>query len=85
MNLLEKEYKPKLEDFAILHEFRDMFVDEIPELPPRRQIDFSIDLLTGSAPISKTPYRMSLPKLTELKMQLQEFLDKEYIRPSVSP
>ena len=55
-NLLEKEDKPKLEDFAILHEFRDMFVDEIPELPPRREIDFSIDLLPGSAPISKAPY-----------------------------
>jgi hypothetical protein len=84
-NLAEKEDKPKLEDFAILRDFRDMFVDEIPELPPRREIDFSIDLLPGSAPISKVPYRMSLPELTELKIQLQELLDKEYIRPSVSP
>jgi hypothetical protein len=46
-NLLEKEDKPKLEDFVVLREFRDMFVDEIPELPPRREIDFSIDLLPG--------------------------------------
>jgi hypothetical protein len=84
-NLLEKEDKPKLEDFVVLREFRDMFVDEIPELPPRREIDFSIDLLPSSAPISKAPYRMSLPELTELKIQLQELLDKEYIRPSVSP
>jgi hypothetical protein len=84
-NLLEKENKPSLEDFAVLHGFRDVFVDEIPELPPRREIDFSIDLLPGSAPISKAPYRMSLPELTELKIQLQELLDKEYIRPSVSP
>jgi hypothetical protein len=84
-NLLEKEDKPKLEDFVVLHEFRDMFVDEILELPPRREIDFSIDLLLGSAPISKAPYQMSLPELTELKIQLQELLDKEYIRPSVSP
>jgi hypothetical protein len=84
-NLLEKEDKPKLEDFVVLREFRDMFVDEIPELPPRREIDFSIDLLPGSTPISKAPYRMSLPELTELKIQLQELLDKEYIRPSVSP
>jgi hypothetical protein len=84
MNLLEKEDKPKLEDFVVLREFRDMFVDEIPELPPRREIDFSIDLLPGSTPISKAPYRMSLPELTELKIQLQELLDKEYIRPSVS-
>jgi hypothetical protein len=53
-----------------------MFVDEIPELPPRREIDFFIDLLPGSTPISKAPYRMSLPELTELKIQLQELLDK---------
>jgi hypothetical protein len=45
-------------------------VDEILELPPRRVIDFSIDLLHGSTPISKAPYRMSLPELTELKVQL---------------
>jgi hypothetical protein len=55
-NLAEKEDKPKLEDFVVLRDFRDMFVDEIPELPPRREIDFSIDLLPGSAPISKVPY-----------------------------
>jgi hypothetical protein len=83
-NLLEKEDKPKLEYFVVLREFRDMFVDEIPELPPRREIDFSIDLLPGSTPISKAPYQMSLPELTELKIQLQELLDKEYIIPSVS-
>jgi hypothetical protein len=84
-NLLREERKPSLEDFAVLHGFRDVFVDEILELPPRREIDFSIDLLPGSAPVSKAPYRMSLPELTELKIQLQELLDKEYIRPSVSP
>jgi hypothetical protein len=84
-NLLEKEDKPKLEDFFVLCEFRDMFVDDIPELPPRREIDFSIDLLPRSSPISKAPYRMSLLELTELKIQLQELLDKEYIRPSVLP
>jgi hypothetical protein len=85
LNLVVKEDKPKLEDFTVLRDFRDMFVDEIPELPPRREIDFSIDLLHGFSPISKAPYRMSLSELTELKIQLQELLDKEYIRPSVSP
>ena len=63
-NLMEKENKPSLEDFVVLHDFRDVFVDEIPELPPRREIDFSIDLLPGSTPISKAPYRMSLLELT---------------------
>jgi hypothetical protein len=84
-NLLEKEDKPKLEEFVVLRKFRHMFVDEIPELPPRREIDFSIDLLPGSSPISKEPYRMILRELTELKIQLHELLDTEYIRPSVSP
>ena len=62
-----------------------MSLDEIPKLPPRRDIDFSIDLLPRSTPISKAPYQMSLPELIELKIQLQELLDKEYIKPSVSP
>ena len=84
-NLLEKKNKPSLEEFFVLHDFRDVFVDEIPELTPRREIEFSINLLPCSAPISKAPYQMSLPELTELKIQLQELLDKEYIRPSVSP
>jgi hypothetical protein len=53
-NLLEKEDKPKLEDFVVLRDFRDMFVDEIPELPPRREIDFSIDLLPWFSPYLKS-------------------------------
>ena len=84
-NMLEKENKPSLEDFIVLHDFRDLFVDEIPKLPPRREIDFSIDLLPGSTSISKVPYRMSLPELTELNIQVHEMLYQEYIRPSVSP
>jgi hypothetical protein len=67
-NMLEKENKPSLEDFAVLHGFRDVFVDEIPELPPRREINFSIDLLPRSTSISKEPYIMSLPELIELKI-----------------
>jgi hypothetical protein len=54
-------------------------------LPPRREIDFSIDLVLGAAPVSKKPYRMSTPKLKELQMQLEELLKKGYIHPSVSP
>jgi len=63
-NLLENENKPILEDFAVLHGFRDVFVDEIPELTTIREIDFSIDKLPRSSPISNEPYRMSLPELT---------------------
>jgi len=75
-NLLEKENKPSLEDFAVLQGFKDILVEWILELPPRREIDFSIDLLPGSALVSKTPYRMSVTELTKLKIQLQELLDK---------
>jgi hypothetical protein len=84
-NLLRKERRSSLEDFAVLHEFKYVFLDEIPKLSPRREIYFFIDLLPRSAPVSKAPYRLSLPELTELKIQLEELLDTKYIRPSVSP
>ena len=75
---------PRLEDYQVL-EFKDVFPDEIPGLPPKREIDFTIELVSGVAPVCKTPYRMSTPEMLELKMQLQELLEKKYIRPSVSP
>ena len=53
-----------------------MFLDEIPRLPPKRDIDFTIELVPGAAPVSKTPYKMSTPEILELKMQLQELLEK---------
>ena len=68
-----------------MREFRDVFPDEILGLPPKRDIDFTIELVSGVALVSKTPYRMSTPEMLELKMQLQELLEKKYIRPSVSP
>ena len=84
MEAMENE-TPKLEDYHVMQEFKDVFPDEIPGLPPKRDIDFTIDLVLGVAPVSKTPYRMSNPELLDLKMQLQELLEKKYIRPSVSP
>ncbi len=69
----------------IVQDFADVFPEEIPGLPPRRDLDFTIELIPGAAPVSRAPYRMSVPELTELKMQLQELLEKKYIRPSVSP
>jgi hypothetical protein len=74
---------PSLEDFSVLQKFEDVF-QEILGFPPRREMDFSIDLVPGAAPVSKTPYRMSTPKLKELQMQLEELLKKGYICPSVS-
>ena len=74
-----------LDAIPVIREFKEVFPKEIPHLPPKREIDFSIDLVPGATPISRAPYRMSPPELMELKMQLQELLDKGYIRPSVSP
>eukprot|EP00253_Pinus_taeda_P011178 PITA_11178 len=74
-----------LNNIPIIQEFTDVFPEEIPGLPPKRNIDFTIELIPGVAPVSHAPYRMNVPELTELKMQLQELLDKNYIRPSVSP
>jgi hypothetical protein len=62
-----------------------MCLRSCPGLPPKRDIYFSIDLMPGAAPVSKTPYRMSMPELKELQMQLEELLKKGYICPSVSP
>ena len=76
---------PRLEDDQVLQEFKDVFLDEIPGLPPKRNIDFTIELVLGATPVSKTLYRMSTPEMLELKMQLQELLEKKYIIPSVSP
>jgi hypothetical protein len=75
----------KVEDHPVLWEFKDVFPEEVPGLPPKRDLDFSIDLMPGVVPTSKVPYRMSTPELVELKVQLKEMLDKGYIRPSVSP
>jgi hypothetical protein len=77
--------KPSLEDRPILREYKHVFPEEVPGLPLRRDIDFSIELVPGAVPVSRAPYRMSTPELVELKLQLKEMLEKGYIRPSVSP
>nr|GFD11236.1 putative reverse transcriptase domain, aspartic peptidase domain protein [Tanacetum cinerariifolium] len=63
----------------------DVFPDELPRIPPVREVEFSIELIPGVEPISKAPYRMDLIELKELKGQLQELLKRGFIRPSVSP
>jgi hypothetical protein len=77
--------KPSLEDHPTLREYRDVFLEEVSGLPPRRDIDFSIELAPGAVPMSRTPYRMTTPELVELKLQLKEMMDKGYIQPSMSP
>ena len=69
----------------MINEYQDVFPEELPRLPPEREVDFSIDLLPGTAPIFQAPYRMAPVGLKELKTQLQELVDKGFIRPSTSP
>ena len=69
----------------VVCKYEDVFPDELPGLPPRRDVDFIIKLHPGTSPISMTRHRMALVELQELKVQLQELLDKGFTRPSTSP
>src|SRR4029450_4705582 len=69
----------------VVREFVDVFPGDLTQLPPMRDVVFNIDLTPGTAPISMVPYRMALAELKELKDQLQELLDKGFVRPSTSP
>jgi hypothetical protein len=75
----------KLKDIPIVCEYPDVFPDDLPGMPPDRDIKFIIELQPGTAPISKRSYRMPPNELVELKIQLQDLLDKGFIRPSASP
>jgi hypothetical protein len=63
-------------DIRTISEYLDVFADELPGMPPNREIEFVIELVPGTAPIFKRPYRMATNQLVELKEQLQELLDK---------
>ncbi|WMV19079.1 hypothetical protein MTR67_012464 [Solanum verrucosum] len=70
---------------GVVKEFPDIFPDDLPGISPKREIDFGIDLLPDTQPISIPSYRIALAKLKELKEQLKDLLDKGFIRPSISP
>ncbi|GJZ14813.1 putative reverse transcriptase domain-containing protein [Tanacetum coccineum] len=74
-----------IHDQPIVSEFQDVFPEELPGIPPIRDVEFNIELIPGAEPISKAPYRMAPIELKELKDQLQELLERGFIRPSVSP
>ena len=69
----------------VVCEYEDVFLNELPRLPPPRDVEFRIELHSGTLPISMTPNRMALVELQELKVQIQELLGKGFIRPSTSP
>jgi hypothetical protein len=79
------EVESPVERILVVYEYPDVFPDELPGMTPDKDIEFAIELQPGTAPISKRPYRMPPAELEELKKQLQELLDKGFIRPSISP
>ncbi|KAA0032467.1 pol protein [Cucumis melo var. makuwa] len=83
MDTREVDLSPLSE--PVVRDYPDVFPKELPGLPPHREIEFAIELEPGTVPISRAPYRMAPAELKELKVQLQELLDKGFIRPSVSP
>ncbi|XP_071939948.1 uncharacterized protein [Coffea arabica] len=74
------EDKVKLENVPVVNEFSDVFPEKLETLPPERKIVFKIDVAPGTAPISKTPYRMAPTELKELRLQLQDLLGRGFIR-----
>ncbi|MFS8007030.1 putative nucleotidyltransferase, Ribonuclease H [Helianthus anomalus] len=75
----------KLEDIPVVRNFPQVFPEDLPGLPPHRQVEFHIELAPGAAPIARAPYHLAPTELEELSKQLQELLDKVFIRPSSSP
>ncbi|KAM6556128.1 hypothetical protein CsatB_003147 [Cannabis sativa] len=80
-----KKIERKPEETRVVTEFLDVFPEELPGLPPHREIEFVIELVPGTAPVSRAPYRMAPSELKELKIQLEELLKLGFIRPSYSP
>ena len=80
-----KKQTPKIEEISVVNEYKVVFPDELPGLPPDMEIEFTIDLVPGTAPLSKAPYRMPPAEMKELATKLQDLLEKGVIRPSVSP
>nr|GEW22995.1 putative reverse transcriptase domain-containing protein [Tanacetum cinerariifolium] len=81
----KKSDEKRLEDIPVVREFPKVFPEDLPGLPPDRQIEFQIELIPGSVPVARSPYRLAPSKMQELPDQLQELADKGFIRPSTSP
>ncbi|GJY86374.1 putative reverse transcriptase domain-containing protein [Tanacetum coccineum] len=80
-----KSKEKRIEDMPIICDFPEVFLEELPGLPPPRQVEFRIDLVPGAAPVARAPYRLAPSEMKELSVQLQELLEKGYICPSSSP
>ncbi|KAJ9545394.1 hypothetical protein OSB04_025101 [Centaurea solstitialis] len=80
-----KKDKLEVKDVEVVRDYPEVFPEDLVSLPPDREIEFRIDLVPGATPIAKAPYRLAPSELKEMLAQLQELLDKGFIRPSTSP
>ncbi|GKA40387.1 putative reverse transcriptase domain-containing protein [Tanacetum coccineum] len=78
----DKSEKKRLEDVPIVKDFPEVFPEDLPGLPPTRQVEFQIDLVPGAAPVARAPYRLAPSEMKELSEQLKELSDKGFIRPT---
>nr|GEV17784.1 putative reverse transcriptase domain-containing protein [Tanacetum cinerariifolium] len=86
VQVMEKKSKDKrLGDIPVVKEFSDVFPEDLPGLPPVRQVEFQIDLIPGAAPVARAPYRLAPSEMQKLSDQLQELADRGFIQPSTSP
>ena len=85
LSALSQKTNATLDLPRVVYEYADVFPDELPGLPPHRDVNFGIELHPSTSPISMTPHRMAPVELQELRVQLKELLDKGFIRPSTSP
>ncbi|GKG07117.1 hypothetical protein Tco_0330086, partial [Tanacetum coccineum] len=81
----DKSVKKRLEDVPIVRDFPDVFLEDLPGLPPTRQVEFHIDLIPGVAPVAWAPYRLAPFEMKELSEQLKELFEKGFLRPSSLP
>ncbi|KAI3812884.1 hypothetical protein L1987_17597 [Smallanthus sonchifolius] len=84
--VIDNDLKVKeLKDVPVVCNFPKVFPEELPGLPPDRETEFQIDLVPGAQPVAKAPYRLAPLEMKELMIQLEELLDRGFIRPSISP
>ncbi|GJW48755.1 putative reverse transcriptase domain-containing protein [Tanacetum coccineum] len=81
----KKSDEKRLKDIPIVREFLEVFPEDLPGLPSVRQIEFQINLIPGASPVAYAPYRLAPSEMQELSNQLQELVDRGFIRPSTSP
>ncbi|GKE95789.1 putative reverse transcriptase domain-containing protein [Tanacetum coccineum] len=80
-----KSKEKRIEDVLVIHDFPEVFPEELPGLPPSRQVEFRIDLVPGAAPVARALYRLAPFEMKELSVQLHDLLEKGFICPSSSP